>query len=157
MRKLARLQQCEKAHKSDVRYAAWQDKQICQGNEDIAKHDKRVHDHADVGKCCKAPDKIGPPLTYMEERRVFKPLETIDNPMGLCRFHRMSSKKSNVLTGPKSADSACKIHDMIKLAKGVGWPLTVVVFEGETVTPLGLLQELHSHVLNPLLHRNPHT
>ena len=32
---------------------------------------------------------------------------------------------------------------MINLAKGVRWLLTVVVFEGETVTPLGLLQELH--------------
>ena len=88
--------------------------------------------------------RLGPPLTYMEERGVFKPLETIDNPMGLCRFYRTSSKKSNVLNGPKSTDSAHKIHDMIKLAKGVGWPLTVVGFEGETVTPLGLLQELHS-------------
>ena len=103
-----------------------------------------MHDHADVGKCCKAPDKIGPPLTYMEECRVFKPVETIDNPMGLCRFYQMSSKKSNVLTGPKSADWTRKIHDMIKLAKGVGWPLTIIVFKGEMVTPLDLLQELHS-------------
>ena len=135
----------EKVRKSDVRYAAWQDEQIHQGNDDIAKRDKRVHDHADVGKSCNAPDKIGPLLTYMEEHRVFKPLDTIDNPMGLCRFYRTSSKKSNVLIGPKSTDSACKIQD-IKLAKGVGRPLTVVVFEGETVTPLGLLQELHSHL-----------
>ena len=82
----------------------------------------------------------------MEEHRVFKPLETIDNPMGLCRFYQTSSKKSNVLTGPKSADSTRKIHDMIKLAKGVRWPLTVVVFEGEMVTPLGLFTELHSHL-----------
>ena len=86
---------------------------------------------------------MGPPLTYMEECGVFKPLETIDNPIGLCRFYRMSSKKSNVLTGPKSADCAHKIHDMIKLAKGVRQLLTVIVFKGETVTPLGLLQELH--------------
>ena len=98
-----------------------------------------MYDHADIGKCCKAPDKIGPPLTYMEECGVFKPVETIDNPMGLCRFYRTSSKKSNVLTGPKSADCTRKIHDMIKLAKGVGQPLTVIVYEGETVTPLGLL------------------
>ena len=74
----------------------------------------------------------------------FKPVEAINNPMGLCRFYRTSSKKSNVLTGPKSADCAHKIHDMIKLAKGVGQLLTVVVFEGETVSPLGLLHELHS-------------
>ena len=61
----------EKARKSVVRYASWRDKQIHQGNDDIAKRDKRVHDHANVGKCCKAPDKIGPPLAYMEQRRDF--------------------------------------------------------------------------------------
>ena len=82
----------------------------------------------------------------MEERRVFKPVEAINNPMGLCRFYCMSSKKSNVLTGPKSTDCTCKIHDMIKLAKGVGQPLTVIAFEGETVTPLSLLQKLHSRL-----------
>ena len=80
----------------------------------------------------------------MEERGVFKPAEAINNPMGLCRFYRTSSKKSNVLTGPKSADCARKIQGMVKLAKGVRWPLTVIVFEGESVTPLCLLQELHS-------------
>ena len=91
----------------------------------------------------------------MEERRVFKPMEAINNPMGLCRFYQMSSKKSNVLTGLKSTDCACKIHDMIKLAKGVGWPLTVIVFKGEMVTPLGLLQELHSRLT--LSHITIHT
>ena len=133
----------EKVCKSDVLYTAWQEEQIYQGNDDIAKCDKRVHDHKDTGRCCKAPDKIGPPLTYMEEHGVFKPLDTIDNLMGLCRFYWMSSKKSKVLTGPKSTESAHKIKDMIKLAKGIRQLLTVVVFEGETVTLLGLLQELH--------------
>ena len=61
----------EKACQSDVLYTDWQDEEIRQGNDDIAKHDKRVCDRADIGKCCKAPDKIGPPLTYMEEHRVF--------------------------------------------------------------------------------------
>ena len=106
---------CKKARKSDIQYAAWQDEQIRQGNDDIAKRDKRVHNHTDIGKHCKAPDKIGPPLTYMEEHGVFKPLDTIVNPMGLCRFYCMSSKKSNVFTGPKSTESACKIKDMIKV------------------------------------------
>ena len=63
--------------------------------------------------------------------------------MGICRFYRTSSKKSNVLTGPKSTNCARKIHDMVKLAKGVRWPVTVIVFEGEMVTPLCLLHELH--------------
>ena len=92
-------------------------------------------DHIDIGKHCKAPDKIGPPLTYMEECRVFKPAEAINNPMGLCRFYRMGSKKSNVLTGPSSADCAHSIQGMVELTKGVRWPLTVIVFEGESVTP----------------------
>ena len=135
---------CEKACQSDVLYAAWQDKQIHQGNDDIAKCDKRECDHADIGKRCKAPDEIGPLLTYMEERGVFKPAEAINNPMGLCRFYQMSTKKSNVLTGPKSTDCAHKIQGMVELAKGVGRPLTVVVFEGESVTPMCLLQELRS-------------
>ena len=56
----------------------------------------------------------------------------------------------------KSTDCARKIHDMIKLAKEGGCPLTVIVFEGEMVTPLGLLQELHS-CLTLSLHRDPHT
>ena len=115
---------CEKACKSNVWYTVWQDEQIHQGNDDIAKCDKRVYDHANVGKCCMPPDKIGPLLTYMEEHGVFKPMEAINNPMGLCRFYQMSSKKSNLLTGPKSTDCTCKIHDIIKLAKGVGWPLS---------------------------------
>ena len=80
----------------------------------------------------------------MEERGVLKPVETLNNPMGLCRFYWMSSKKSNVLTGLKSTNCARKTHDMVKLAKGVRQPLTVIVFEGETVTPLCQLHELHS-------------
>ena len=137
---------CKKACQSDVLYAAWWDEHIHQGNDDIAKCNKRVCDHADIGKCCKAPDEIGPPLTYMEECRVFKPVEAINNPMGLCRFYRTSSKKSNVLTGLKSADCTHNIQGMVELAKGVGQPLTVIVFEGESVTPLCLLLELHSHL-----------
>ena len=134
---------CEKAHQRDVLYAAWRDECIRQGNDDIAKCDKRVCDHTDIGKHCKAPDEIGPPLTYMEEHGVFKPAEAINNPMGLCRFYRTSSKKSNVLTGPSSADCTRNIQGMVELAKGVRQPLTVIVFEGESVTPLCLLQELH--------------
>ena len=62
-----------KACQSDVLYATWQDKQIFQGNDEIAQHDQRVCDHADIGKRCEAPDEISPPLTYMEERGVLSP------------------------------------------------------------------------------------
>ena len=61
--------------------------QICQGNEGIAQHNKEVNDYTNGGRPSKAPDKIGPLLSYMEECRVFKPLDTIANPLGLCRFY----------------------------------------------------------------------
>ena len=107
----------EKACKSDVQFAAWQGEQICQGNKAIAWCDKQVHDYVDTGRTSKAPDKIGPLLTYMEECRVFKPLDTIANPMGLCIFYWMDLKKSNVTTGLKSVASTHKIHHLLVLAK----------------------------------------
>ena len=74
----------------------------------------------------------------MEERRVFKPLDTIANPLGLCRFYWTNPQQSNVITSPKSAAGACRIKCLLEMAKDL------VVFEGGNVTPLGLLQELHS-------------
>ena len=105
-----------------------------------------MHDHPILGKCCEAPDIVGPPISYMEERRVFKPAESINNPKGLCWFYHTSPGKANVLVGPKSAASARRIHLLIQIAKGLGRQLTVVVFEGESVTPKCLLGELHSRM-----------
>ena len=68
-------------------------------------------------------------------------MDAISNPKGLCQFYQMNLKKSNVLTGLKCA---CKIQGMVEMAKRVGWLLTVIVFEGESVSPECLLQELHS-------------
>ena len=82
----------------------------------------------------------------MEECGVFKPMETVNNPMGLCRFYRTGVNKSNVLTGPKSADCAHKIHGLVEMAKGVRQMLTIIAFEGESFSPVCLLQELHSHL-----------
>ena len=107
---------CRKVCQSDVFYATWQDLQIRQGNNEIGQHDLAVCDHPIAGRRCEAPDQIGPPLSYMEERRVFKPTESIKNPMGLCRFYRKSPEKSNVLTGPKSAKCARRIYRMVELA-----------------------------------------
>ena len=134
----------EKVHQSDVLYAAWLDDQIHKGNDEVKRRDSSVHDHPILGKRCEAPDVIGPPISYMEERRIFKPAESINNPKGLCRFYHTSPGKSNVLVGPKSAKSARRIHCLIQIAKGLGQQLTVVVFEGESVTPKCLLSELHS-------------
>ena len=80
----------------------------------------------------------------MEEHRAFKPMDSIDNPMGLCQFYQMSPEKSNVLTGPKSAECAHRIYGMVEIAKRVGQQLTVIVFNGESVSPMCLIQELHS-------------
>ena len=103
--------------------------------------DKGVNDYANGGRPSKAPDKIGPPYSYMEERGVFKPLDTIVNPLGLCRFYRTDPHQSNIITGPKSAASTRKIKRLLELAKEFGQPLMIVVFEGGTVTPLRLMQE----------------
>ena len=106
----------------------------------------RLCDHPQFGKCCEAPDQVRPPISYMEEHRVFKPVEFINNSMGLCWFYRTSPKKANVLVGPKSAKSAHRIRHLIKIAKRIGWQLTVVVFEGESISPWCLLGDLHSHL-----------
>ena len=100
--------------------------------------------HPQFGKCCEAPDHVGPPISYMEECRVFKPVMTTNNLMGLCQFYRMSPKKANVLVGPKSAECAHGIRCLIEIAKRSGWQLTVVVFKGESVSPWCLLGDLHS-------------
>ena len=134
----------EKVHRSDVLYGTWLDDQIHKGSDKIKQRDSSVHDHPLFGKHCEAPDYVGPPISYMEEHRVFKPVESINNLRGLCRFYHTSPRKANVLVGPKSAASARRIHLLIEIAKGLGRQLMVVVFEGESVTPTCLLGELHS-------------
>ena len=135
---------CEAACKSDIQYGNWQDEQIHQGKEGIAQCDKGVNDYTNGGRPCKALDKIGSPFSYMEKRGVFKPLDTIADPLDLCRFYQTDPQQSNIITGPKSAASTHKIKHLLERAKDLGRPLMILVFEGDNVTPLGLLQELHS-------------
>ena len=87
---------CETVHKSDIQYGNWQDEKIFQGKEGIAQCNKQVNDYTNGGRPSKALDKIGPPFSYMEERRVFKPLDTIANPLGLCRFYWTDPQKSTL-------------------------------------------------------------
>ena len=117
----------EKARQSDMLYAAWLDVQIRKGNDKVKRCDSTVHDLP--GKCCEAPDHVGPPISYMEECSIFKPAESNNNPRGVCQFYHTSPGKANVLVGPKSAESAHWIHCLIEIAKGLGQP-TVVIFEG---------------------------
>ena len=135
----------KKARQSDVLYATWLDDQIHMGH-DAAKavHDSMVHDHPIPGKRCKVPDVVSPPISYMEKVKMFKPAEFIPNPKGLCRFYHTSPGKSNVLVGPRSAASAHRLHRLLQIAQGLGRQLTVVVLDGESVTPWCLLGKLHS-------------
>ena len=130
--------------KSDVQYGNWRDEQICQGNEGIAQWDKGINDYADIGKPCKAPDKIGPPLAYMEKSGVFKPLDSMANLLGLCQFYHTNPDVLKSIPAPKSSASVCRVKCLLEKDKDLGQPYIIVVFEGGNVTLLGLLQELHS-------------
>ena len=75
---------CKKACQSDVLYATWLDDQIHTGHDEVKQRDLMVHDHPIPGKHCEVPDVIGPPISYMEKLRMFKPVEFVPNPKGLC-------------------------------------------------------------------------
>ena len=134
----------EKARAGDTLYATWCDNQIQQGNDKIKQCDLRVCNHPQFSSSCEAPDHVRPPISYMEELGVFRMVVTMNNPMGLCRFYRMSPEKANVLVGPKSAEFVHKIRNLIQIAKAIRRQLMVVVLEAESVSPWCLLGKLHS-------------
>ena len=136
----------KKARQSDVLYATWLDDQIHTGHDAVKQRDSTVHDHPIPGKRCEVPDVVGPPISYMEKVKMFKPAEFVHNPKGLCRFYHTSPGKSNVLVGLRSAASARRLHRLLQIAQGLGRQLTVVVLDGESVTPWCLLGELHSRM-----------
>ena len=136
----------KRVHQSDALYATWLDDQIRTGNDAVKRRDSTVHDHPTAGKCCEAPDVVAPPISYMEKVKVFKPVEFTHNPKGLCRFYHTSPGKSNVLVGPRSATSAHWLQCLFQRVQGLGRQLTVVVLEGESITPWCLLGELHSRM-----------
>ena len=65
---------CKKVHQSDVLYATWLDDQIHMGNDAVKWHDSTVHDHPIPGKRCEVPEVVGPPISYMEKVKMFKPV-----------------------------------------------------------------------------------
>ena len=79
----------------------------------------------------------------MEECRVFKPLDTMANPLGLCRFYCTNPETLKSISAPKSPASICLVKHLLEKAKGHGWPYIIVIFEGGNMTMLRLLQELH--------------
>ena len=51
-----------------------------------------------------------------------------------------------MLVGLRSAASARRLHRLLQISQGLGQQLTVIVLEGESVTPRCLLGELHSRM-----------
>ena len=80
----------------------------------------------------------------MEECGVFKSLDSMVNPLDICWFYHTDPDVLKSIPAPKSLASVCRVKCLLEKAKNLGWPYIIVVFEGGNVTPLGLLQELHS-------------
>ena len=129
--------------------SAWRDKLIRDGVVGIQEWDKTVHDYADPGKRRpKNPDTIGPPISYMKEPRGVSAPSIHDKSFGVMSFlsHRpiqfvyTYASKTTHHCGPSQQSPGSR--------KSQHWPYIIVVFQGGPITPLGLLQELHSwHVL----------
>ena len=87
--------------------------------------------------------RLVPLFPTWKSAEVFKPLDTIANLLGLCRFYQTNLQQFNMLSlSSKSAAGTHRIKHLLELAKDLGRPLMIVVFEGANITPLGLLQEL---------------
>ena len=85
---------------------------------------------------------LAPPVSYMEERRMFQPLASTTNPLGLYHFYLADSNTSAPKT-PKPPATVEHVKKLLLLASTQRQSYVIVVFQGGTVTPLGLLQELH--------------
>ena len=133
----------ELARRSDTAFAAWKEKQISDGVKGIEERDQMVNDYTDGKRKPKNPDPLGPPVSYMEERGVFQPLASTTNTLGLCRFYR-ADPNTPMPTGPESPATAEHVKKLLLLASTKPRRYVIVVFRGGTVTPLGLLQELHT-------------
>ena len=134
----------ELAHKSDTNFTVWKDKLISDGMTGLQEWDNVVNDYADSGKRkSKNPDSFGPPVSYMEERGVFKPLASTTNPLGLCHFYPTDPMITSTLPTLKPPAKADQVKGLLLLTKTWSQPYIIVVFQGGAITALGLLQELH--------------
>ena len=131
------------ACRSDTDFAAWKEKQISEGVKGIEERDNMVNDYMNGKRKPKNPDPLGPPVSYMEEHGVFQPLASMTNPLGLCHFYCVDHNVSMPKT-PKPPATVEHVKKLLLLASTQRWPYIIVVFQGGTVTPLGLLQELHT-------------
>ena len=64
------------------------------------------------------------------------------NTLGLCRFYHADPNVS-MPTGPKPPATVKHVEKLLFLTSTQRWQYIIMVFKGGTVTPLGLLQELH--------------
>ena len=74
---------------------------------------------------------------------MFQPLASTTNPLGLCRFYSADPNVS-MPKGPKPPATVEHVKKLLFLASTKRRPYILVVFQGGTVTLLGLLQELHT-------------
>ena len=109
---------CEFAHKGDTEFTAWKDKCISEGVKGIQDRDNLVNNYTDGGKRKpKNPDTFAPPISYMKECGVFKPLPSTTNPLGLCHFYRMDSPCVSTLAPPKPPATAAHVNSLLMLTK----------------------------------------
>ena len=66
------------------------------------------------------------------------------NPLGLCHFYPTDPSSLSMLTPPKSPTTVDHLNNLLVRTKSWHRPYIIVVSEGGPITPLGLLQELHS-------------
>ena len=137
---------CELARKSDTDFTAWKDKLISDGVTGLQEWHNMVNDYADSGKRKpKNPDSFGPPVSYMEDRGLFKPLASTTNPLGLCRFYPADPTITSTCFQLRSHLLRRTMSRVCSFSRRCGLGLyIIVVFQGGTITALGLLQELHT-------------
>ena len=70
-------------------------------------------------------------------------LASTTNPLGLCHFYH-ADPNVPMSTTPKPPATVEHVKKLLFLASTQRWPYIIVVFQGGTVIPLGLLQELHT-------------
>ena len=87
---------------------------------------------------------LAPPISYMKEHGVFKPLQSTTNPLGLCHFYCVDPANVSTLPPLKQPATSEHVKSLLFLTNMLRRPYIIVVFQGGTVTPLGLLQELHT-------------
>ena len=88
----------------------------------------------------------------MKEHGVFKPLQSTMNPLGLCHFYCADSVNMSTLAPTKPLATTEHVKSLLLLAKMQQQPYIIVVFQGGTVTPLGLLQELYTRSTLACIH-----